>query len=348
MNIEGFYDLIRTKDSANAQIAWQIARGQKVAGDQHFSAFVKAIYSWTFSDLKGYGPIEFLMGLHQSKLHCKIFRKKQIPPQSYAIAPLVEEIEIEALETKVFPRGFENFGYAKSLKFGTWFLRELGDELAGIPSLKFLSFQSQYDFRIKAEFVACKNIERLHLRSYNAKVLLPDNLAEMEQLHEVGLFIGSRTNNVIWTCQQLKRLILSDTNSQAKPTASYEFWKNAVRLKNLEELTFLPNHSNYLESVVLPNFIYDIKQLKHLKFFATRKTICRFNHRITEMEHLEALSITKIHNSDLKILSKHPKLKNLYVEEYSCPYQEDLQILRNALPNITVELIKNKTWGLLR
>jgi len=87
MNIEAFYQLVQTEGSTNAEIAWQIACGQKSRRDKHFSDFVRAVYSWTFSDLKGYGSIEFLRTLHHFKLHCKVFRKKQVSPHSKVIAP---------------------------------------------------------------------------------------------------------------------------------------------------------------------------------------------------------------------------------------------------------------------
>lgn len=346
MNIEAFYQLIETEDSTNAEIAWQIARGQKSVGDKHFSDFVRAVYAWTFSDLKGYGPVEFLMALHHHKLHCKIFRKKRVPPQSQAIAPLVKAIEIAALETKVFPTGFEAFDQASSLKFETWFLRELGDELAGMPALKLLSFQSRYDFVIKPEFVNCKNIESLHLKSYKS-VELPNNLPEMEQLRELSLFLGSRVSDIVWECQQLTHLTLSDVNYDREGTQSHQFWKNAVQLKNLEALTFLHPYSYSTQEIVLPAFIYDIKQLKRLKFFSYSNVHCKFTKQILEIENLEELTLTSIDVEELKILSEHPNLKKLFIEAPSCTEPEDIEKVKRYLPNVETQSIPKTRWKLL-
>lgn len=343
MNIEAFYQLIQTEDSTNAEIAWQIARGQKSAGDKHFSDFVRAVYGWTFSDLKGYGPVEFLMALHHSKLHCNIFRKKRVPPQSKSMAPLVEEIYIQALETKVFPTGFENFDRAKSLKFETCFLKELGDELAGMLSLKLLSFQSQYDFVIQPEFVNCKNIEALHLRSYKS-ITLPDNLDQMKQLRELGLFLGARTSDVVWKCQQLTSLILTDINYGQKTALSHTFWKNAARLNNLEELTFLHPYSYSVKNAILPDFIYEIKQIKQLRFFVDSNACCKFNTQILSMENLEELTLSNIDKQELKILSKHQNLKKLFLETCNL---ENLEEVRSFLPNVDVQSVKTKQlWSL--
>ena len=342
MNIEAFYELIRTQDSTNAEIAWQIARGQKKAGDKHFTDFVKAVYSWTFGDLKGFGPVKFLMALHNYKLHCKIFRKKKVPPQSHAIAPLVREIEIEALETKIFPTGFESFDQAERLKFNTWFLTEIGDELAAMPSLKSLVFQNRYDFTIKPEFIHCKSLESLRLKSYN--VALPDNLPEMAQLREIGLPIADDTSPILWDCHQLQSLVLADASYKKREDRFDKFGKNVLQLTNVEKLTFLYHYTYGKDRVTLPDFIYNMRHLKQLNFFTDSNTECAVDHRILEIENLETLSLSNVDYSILPILAKHPSLKKLYLERRYYYYPEELDDIKKVLPNIEVDTIAIEKW----
>ena len=136
MNIEAFFDLIRSRDISNVEIAWQIARGIRDDGDKDFEAFVKAVYGWALSDLPSQKPVDFLANLYQAKLKCNVLRKAQIPSVSYTMSPLVEKVEIADIQTTRFPQGFEVFDRVTEFKFSTQTLKTLGNELAGLKKLE--------------------------------------------------------------------------------------------------------------------------------------------------------------------------------------------------------------------
>ena len=181
MNLEAFYELIKSGNINNAEIAWQIARGMRDSGDKDFEQFCRAVYSFSFGDFPAVKPAEFLTGLIDGQLRRNIFRKTVIPDYYASFAPLVKSIEISNLHTKEFPMGFEVFTEVEHLNFSTMTLNTLGNELKGLTKLKHLEIDCWHhmdSLYILPEFEECCGIEKITLKG---KIQLPDNLKSLNR-----------------------------------------------------------------------------------------------------------------------------------------------------------------------
>jgi hypothetical protein len=179
MNLEAFYELIKSGNINNAEIAWQIARGMRDSGDKDFEQFCRAVYSFSFGDFPAVKPAEFLTGLINGQLPRNIFRKTVIPDYYASFAPLVKSVCIGNLHTKEFPKGFEVLSEIEHFKFYTMTLKSLGDELKGLQKLKHLEINCSLHMDsliILPEFETCTSIEKLTLKG---RIQLPEKFERL-------------------------------------------------------------------------------------------------------------------------------------------------------------------------
>ena len=106
MNLDAFYQLLKSNDIANIQIAWQFARSQRNEGNPFFTDFVKAVYKWSNIDFQRKKPVNFLHNLSNGILKLDLLKIDKVQEISYALSGLVNEIHIVEIQTTTFPKGF--------------------------------------------------------------------------------------------------------------------------------------------------------------------------------------------------------------------------------------------------
>jgi Leucine-rich repeat (LRR) protein len=307
MQLEPFYDLIKSGQIANAEIAWQIARGMRDSGDNGFTKFVKAVYGWAFSDIPIELPAVFLSRLYNAELRCSVLRKTQIPPESIALSPLVDKINIHNIQTKKFPKGFDVFENLKEFKFGTKTISCLGNELGKLSNLETLKINCQYDFELLPEFIACEQLNRLVVTSKKC-VKLPDNLPDMTNLQYMELRCP-QIDGPIWSCNQLKSLRIGMLEDEGGKNAKNLF-SGVSRLENLESLYIsITNISTFQK--FLNESICSMKSLKVLDIYLYNSGAYNGNkltEKITNLSNLEELYIDTVELTEIEFVAKLPKL----------------------------------------
>ncbi len=316
MQIESFFDLIRSRDISNVSIAWQIARGMRDDGDPDFEEFVKAVYGWALSDIPNQLPIDFLANLYNAELKCRVLRKEKIPPVSKAISSLVKKINIEDIQTKDFPQGFEVFDQVNEFYFGTQTVKCLGDQLAVMPALKKLKIESRYDFEITADFLKTKSLESLSISSWY-KLNFPELLPQMENLKDLILH-STNVTGPIWDCHQLKSLELSENAYIFHWDKLNEFWENLPLLHNLEKLILrFPSLQTRLRH--LPDYIYKMTNLKELYILTKYNESQHFSlsANIMKMVNLQELTVNTLRKKEMEWVANLPRLNRLNIQSKS-------------------------------
>jgi hypothetical protein len=318
MQIESFFDLIRSRDISNVSIAWQIARGMRDDGDPDFEEFVKAVYGWALSDIPNQLPIDFLANLYNAELKCRVLRKEKIPPVSKAISSLVKKINIEDIQTKDFPQGFEVFDQVNEFYFGTQTIKCLGDQLAVMPALKKLKIESRYDFEITADFLKTTSLESLSISCWNGRVwhqiILAAELPEMENLKEL-ILPSSKLTGPIWDCHQLRILELYDNAHYYHWEKLNEFWKNIPRLVNLEKLVLrFPFRLRFI-----PEYIYEMTNLRELHILQknSEPQHVRLSSDIMKMINLQELTLYTLKGNENEWVAHLPRLRRLNIQSKS-------------------------------
>lgn len=329
MNLDAFYQLLKSNDIVNIQIAWQFARSKRKEGDPFFSDFVKAVYKWSNIDFQRKKPVHFLYNLSNGILKLHLLKIDKVHDISYALSSLVNEIHIIEIQTSTFPKGFEVFENVFLLKFGSRTSIKLADELKDMKSLKTVVFEGFYDekitkeFSILPEFINCSQIE--HFKYFSrGKIKFPDNIFEMKNLKSISLACPG-IRGPIWECKSLKELNIyygNDKYSKSDYDAIEEAFYGNYQLDFLESLTI--NVPYLTESIdrIINNYIYLLTNLKKLSLTVYNPSTYTISIKkeLNNLKQLEHLYLNKIDTACLKIIAQHPNLK--YIDGIFSKYVE--------------------------
>jgi hypothetical protein len=331
MELTSFFNLLRSGDDDNLELAWQIALGFKEAGEQFFIDFIESVEflsrffeaedEWFFDEENepNFNFPKVLIDICEGRIKLKNFNKNELPEYLKVLSPQINRLYFEQLQSAVFPTGLEHL---QNITFLNIHLADnifVGEELWKMPNLYKIYISAEKNITISPGIVKCSKIEEINLYCpYGNKIYFPSNFHELKILKTLN--IRAPFEGVFLKDLSVEELTLNLTDKK----------ENIDGLETLTRLIETDNFSANLKKLHL-NYSSNSKQfekfinekvvqainLKELIIFNSTESEWKLDNSFLGLIKLEKLNIFYYHFlSNTEIIAQLPQLKEFTVSHH--------------------------------
>lgn len=327
MELTSFFNLLRSGDDDNLELAWQIAQGLKDSREQFFIDFIQSVEflsefhnvedDWFFDDEESikYSFPDVLYVICEGRINLTNFNKNSFPECFNALSELINRVYFENLKSKVTPKGLDiltNVNYVNAHLNNSI---PVSFELFKMPKLdKLCISSSRSDIHISPDIVKCSNLEELNLFTYPKYcIYFPEEFPQLNSLKT--LHIRAPFEGFILKDLTVETLTLNLFDRKSK--------KGVETIRRITESDSFPVHLKKLQlnfnskNIIFADFInHKVSEITNLiELTINNNEHCLLNKSFLNLSNLEKLTFYSNYYplENAEIIAELPNLKEFTV-----------------------------------